>query len=532
MKDRSVVRTESRVAVMSIFLGMLLVTGCALKGEEELLVIVSPGSAVITLGDTKQFSVDPAGTTVTWSVDGILGGNEGTVGTIDANGKYIAPSDATAAPEKVRIRASDSSGSFGDAIAFLTTFKTNKMITDEGIAMANTYSAGQKSITVNGNTIYVVWADNSIGGYYQIFFTKSSDGGNSFCDSQIRVAAFNSANQFSPSIAEDNSSGNVYVVWEDYRDGDGDIYISRFDGTDCPWTTSPFASPVKVNQGRDFGLSKESSPAIAIDPDGIIYVVWEDRLDGSENYPDIYFAISSNQGQTFPTNTFIGNAGRRPSIATDSSDAAYVVWEDLTGFPILSPTHIKIRKIEGGTSGDEADLPIASGYNARYPSITVGPDGKVYAVWQKAEISDSKFENEIIQAYDFDLIKLDGATLDEITTNPSFPDNPNAGFFGGPAYPAIASDSTYIYVAWDDQRNGSKDIYFAKSSDGASFTTNRIVNDDAGDESTEVTWHEKPAIAVSDGKAYVIWTDYRNTQISTTAAPNDVFFAVEDTPSP
>jgi hypothetical protein len=103
---------------------------------------------------------------------------------------------------------------------------------------------------------------------------------------------------------------------------------------------------------------------------------------------------------------------------------------------------------------------------------------------------------------------------------------------GGSAYPTIAADDSYIYVAWDDQRNGSKDIYFAKRSDGANFTTNRIVNDDAGDESTEVTWHEKPSIAVSDGKAYVTWTDYRNTQISTTAAPNDVFFAVEDTPSP
>ena len=86
VKDRSLVRTESRVAVMSIFLGMLLVTGCALKGEEELLVTVSPGSAVVTLGDTKQFSVDPAGTTVTWSVKDILGGTEGTVvGAIDTH---------------------------------------------------------------------------------------------------------------------------------------------------------------------------------------------------------------------------------------------------------------------------------------------------------------------------------------------------------------------------------------------------------------------------------------------------------------
>ena len=81
-------------------------------------------------------------------------------------------------------------------------------------------------------------------------------------------------------------------------------------------------------------------------------------------------------------------------------------------------------------------------------------------------------------------------------------------------------------MVWDDWRNGTKDIYFAKSSDGSVFTTNRIVNDDT-DNSSGVTWHEKPGIAVADGKAYVIWTDFRNTQLSTTASPNDVFFAVE-----
>jgi len=153
----------------------------------------------------------------------------------------------------------------------------------------------------------------------------------------------------------------------------------------------------------------------------------------------------------------------------------------------------------------------------------------VYIVWQRAEIPEPKFENEFIKSYDIDLATVetvDGTTW-EVSATLSIPDSSNVSLIGGSAYPTIAADDSYIYVAWDDQRNGSKDIYFAKSSDGAIFTTNRIVNDGAGDESTEVTWHEKPAIAVSDEKAYVIWTDYRNTQISTTAAPNDVFFAVE-----
>src|SRR3990172_11708326 len=122
---------------------LLFLSGCAVNGEEEAVIKVSPGSAVVTLGDTEQFSVTPAGTTVTWSVNGILGGNEGTVGTVDADGKYTAPSDEDAAPEKVIVSAADTTtGSSSSAIAFLTTFDANKRLTTHytaGTSKSNTY---------------------------------------------------------------------------------------------------------------------------------------------------------------------------------------------------------------------------------------------------------------------------------------------------------------------------------------------------------------------------------------------------------
>ena len=529
-------RTESRVAVMSIFLGMLLVTGCTLKGEEELLVTVSPGSAVVTLGDTKQFSVDPAGTTVTWSVKDILGGTEGTVvGAIDTNGKYTSPSDAAVAPEKVIIRAAEASGSTGSAIAFLTTFKENEQITayTTGTPRTNTFSAGQHSIAVykdedTGETsVYVVWSDNSTG-VYTVWFSKSADGGDSFV-APIPIDDTSTGQQLSPSIAVDEN-GTVFVVWEDYNEGDADIRLKKYDGTN-------FGDVTKVNLSLDSDVvGYDTSPAIAT-ASGEIYVAWEHKDDVYNDYPDIYFARSTNQGVTFPTPAEIATSGRRLAIAMDATGVAYVAWEDLTQFPD-EPTHIKMTTVEAGTPTGEIDIPVVAGdYHARYPSIAVDPVCNntitsactVYIVWQRAEIPEPKFENEFIKSYDIDLATVetvDGTTW-EVSATLSIPDSSNVSLIGGSAYPTIAADDSYIYVAWDDQRNGSKDIYFAKSSDGAIFTTNRIVNDGAGDESTEVTWHEKPAIAVSDEKAYVIWTDYRNTQISTTAAPNDVFFAVE-----
>src|SRR3990172_12514481 len=163
---------------------LLLLSGCAVNGEEEAVITVSPGSAVVTLGDTEQFSVTPAGTTVTWSVNGILGGNEGTVGTINTSGMYTAPSESGTAPENVSVRATDTSSS---STVFLTTFGANKSLTTytPGLYKANTYSSGQKNIAIFIETdtgdvnVYAVWSDNSLG-QYKVYLTKSGDGGVSF----------------------------------------------------------------------------------------------------------------------------------------------------------------------------------------------------------------------------------------------------------------------------------------------------------------------------------------------------------------
>jgi hypothetical protein len=517
-----------------VFVSLLLLSGCAVTGEEESLITVLPGSAVVTLGDTEEFSVTPAGTAVTWSVDDILGGNEGT---IDADGKYTAPSDDDAAPEKVVVRATDTSGSTASAIAFLTTFDTNKRLTTHytaGTFRANTYSSGQKNIavfkeTVTGDiNVYAVWSDNSYGSY-KVYFTRSGDGGINF-DAPALVDSTSSGEQFSPSIAVDEN-GDAFVVWEDHGQGDADIFFRKYDGD-----TGSFGTKKQINADTAGIFDYDTTPSIA-NSSGQIYITWEHRNYVIDDYPDIYFAWSSNLGDTFQTPKYLTLSGRRPAITMDSSGDAYVVWEDLgeglTKFPSL-PTVIKLRKIEDGTEGASKSLVVSSGYNARFPAIAVDPVCNtsvdlicdVYVVWQRALINEPKFVSEVISSYDIDLTIVNGGTLGIIKTTLPVPDSGSSGIFGGAAYPAVAADDSNIYMVWDDWRNGTKDIYFAKSSDGADFTTNRIVNDDT-DNSSGVTWHEKPGIAVADGKAYVIWTDYSNTQLSTTVSPNDVFFAVE-----
>jgi hypothetical protein len=98
--------------VLSFCLGAALLTaagvsfeGCGGGGASSgppppspppsIVVTVTPGTSTVLLGDTQPFSAqvtNATNTSVTWSVNGISGGNNAT-GTISADGIYTAPTD-------------------------------------------------------------------------------------------------------------------------------------------------------------------------------------------------------------------------------------------------------------------------------------------------------------------------------------------------------------------------------------------------------------------------------------------------------
>src|SRR5215471_8997407 len=88
-------KTMLRIGLVFLFLSVLISCGGGGGGGTPMGVIaVSPTSATVALGGSQQFSATNNGlaTIATWSVNGVQGGNS-TVGTIDANGKYTAPTN-------------------------------------------------------------------------------------------------------------------------------------------------------------------------------------------------------------------------------------------------------------------------------------------------------------------------------------------------------------------------------------------------------------------------------------------------------
>ena len=87
-------------------------------------VIVSSSSSSVLLGNTQQFTATVTGTSntaVTWSVNGILGGNS-AVGTISSTGLYTAP-QALPDPTSVTIQATSqaNNSASGNAVLSITS---------------------------------------------------------------------------------------------------------------------------------------------------------------------------------------------------------------------------------------------------------------------------------------------------------------------------------------------------------------------------------------------------------------------------
>jgi len=114
--------------------------------QSGVTVAVSPSSASVRTGRSKTFTATVTGApnTVTWSVNGIAGG-DAVVGTVDANGQYLAPT-AVPNPATVTVRAASSASPTSTASAAITIFPLPAVSSVSPSPVAT----GNFTLTVNG----------------------------------------------------------------------------------------------------------------------------------------------------------------------------------------------------------------------------------------------------------------------------------------------------------------------------------------------------------------------------------------------
>ncbi len=345
------------------------------------------------------------------------------------------------------------------------------------------------------SNINVVWWDCRDGFESKdIYFSRSTDEGLTWSTS-VKVNDEFPGNCINPSLDVDDS-GNLYVAWEDHRNG-SDIYFTTSSDSGGTWTHPN----VRVNEHSTRG---SYNPSLAVDDNGNIYVTWTDDRNGPS---DIYFAKSTDGGSTWTTPNMKVNS---PStgyqllshVAVGDGGWVYAVWcDNRTG---VWDGFFSMSKDSGRTWSPDVRVNDDDHRHVDDPRVAVGKDGAIYVVWKVGGIYLAKSTD-------------DGETW----TSPNIKVNSDSLDMIGYSQPCISvGDSEKVYVVWR-ARNGqdyTTHIYFAMSSDsGTTWTDPEMRVDDslciAG---------EYPSLDVDPlGNIYVAWDGSRIT-----VHPVEIYFAL------
>jgi hypothetical protein len=321
--------------------------------------------------------------------------------------------------------------------------------------------------------LYMVWRDGR-NGNADIYFAKSTDGGKSFTKNLRINDDRGVAYQGNPAIAV-GRDGALYVVWSDNRSGNDDVYFTMSGNKG-----GSFSRNMKLNDDAPKG--SQSHPTIAIDGNGRVFAAWEDFRNGQ---PDIYFTRSLDGGKSFGPNRRVnddpgGTPQISPSITFAGGEQVLIAWSDFRNttatLPPPSPATGEQYRWELARTGDsdiyyarstDGGLTFSAGRKINddagpaaqaFPSLTATADGQVALAWEDFRHGESHVY--MVKSADGGQTFTGNLRVND--------DGPNeAGHF----HPSVAVDANgRAYVIWTDERNNrfaahgeeGNDVYFAR----------------------------------------------------------------------
>lgn len=368
-------------------------------------------------------------------------------------------------------------------------------------------------IAARGRHVYVVWQQGE-GADTSIYLAASHDGGQTY-GTPIAVSDNlpGEVSELNPAIAV--RGGRVYVVWQEFAtpgdDDAGRIKMARFTAK-----TNKVGFDVRVDDQDGAG---KWMPSIALAGSKPI-VAWIDERDlGPEGEPleHVYLARGFGGGAGFgpsmridagdPVPLALHNDNKWAPAVAASKKQVLVAWADFRNYQwdVFSA-----RSLDGGLSFAPNvrvdDSPNFERVNER-PTVGIDRRGTVHVAW--TDLRNREPDTNVFYARSHDR----GATF---SPNVQLDDS-KVGFdvdADAPTnqwYPSLAVDGARLFVAWQDNRLGNNDVFFATSADGgATFQPSERV-DDTGDGPSEQT---RPSLAIggkgSKRMCYVAWEDGRN----------------------
>jgi hypothetical protein len=282
-------------------------------------------------------------------------------------------------------------------------------------------------------TLHVIWHDTTPG-YAEIYYRSSTDEGVTW--SAVRRLTWTSGKSYNPAIAI-TTNNRIHVVWEDGTPGNVEIYHKKSMDGGATW------SPTR----RLTWTSGDSyEPAIAIDSNNKIHVVWKDDTPGQY---ELYYKRSTDGGTNWSSTqrlTWISADSSCPAMAVHSTNAVHIVWH------VETPAGLEIyymKSEDGGADWSAARRLTWTSSSSSYPDIAVGSTNAVHVVWQEAYIGGN---DEIHYRKSWD----GGASWNPVQRLTWI-----AGWSNDPALTIDSADT--IHVVWRDDPTGNVEIYYKRS---------------------------------------------------------------------
>jgi len=211
----------------------------------------------------------------------------------------------------------------------------------------------------SGGGISVVWMD-SRDGNYEIYFRHWDP--SSGWGAEQRLTYDDGASMY-PAISE-GAGGKIYVVWQDNRTGNWEIYLKTYDG-------SSWSEDIQVsNTAGDSWM-----PDVAAMGNECL-IVWQDNSDGDW---DIMFR--RRVGDSWESQGVVRNTDGisiSPAVAQNTNQYC-VVWNE-TGSDNVPK--IFMRKFTDGVWSTSIVTLSADGSNSYFPSVIADRDHMFRVVWQ------------------------------------------------------------------------------------------------------------------------------------------------------
>jgi len=293
------------------------------------------------------------------------------------------------------------------------------------------------------------------------------------------------ASHWVPAVAVAPGIGFL-VIWEDYRNGQADVYARRYSGDGAA-------------VGADFALVPspasgfaQYAPSVAWSRKDKFVVGWIDLRAGQE----VYLQRFDPSVGLIGSNTLISSG--QPAVVNQDVDLCGAVAGQLQVAWSASGADNTIQSLRLDSGLVPAGLPLVlnlATLGKRWaPATCFDADGNFASVWTEFRDSDADLACMLFDDQSHRLLPAELTVNDDQIGAPST------------APRLVPSDAWWNLVAYVDSRYDAGDIFTRAISNGGQYgSAETKVNQDAG-----ANLQSEPDLAAADDKTLVVWNDSRN----------------------